>query len=188
MILSSCLHACFFNTVFSSRSRRYLISDQIHPGNLFRCPSCPFFAEHYKISATCPPTPLLATCQRAAVVEEEQHQTLLSGRSPAPDIGRQNVKMSTLRLPDALELPDTEGGHQLPGSQLRTEPQTLSLGSCRRPESSKNLFNIRYPRSNLSLDDLVCKIIIIYQNTHHSWQDPASRQRASKTLLRSPRL
>ena len=140
-----------------------------------------FFAEHYKISPTCPPTPLLATCQQAAVVEEEQHQTLLSGRSPAPDIGRQNVKMSNLRLPDALELPDTEGGHQLPGSQLRTEPQTLSLGSCRRPESSKNLFN-------LFLDDLVCKRMIIYQNTHHSWQDPASRQRASKTLLRSPRL
>ena len=119
-------------------------------------PILSFFAEHYKISATCPPTPLLATCQQAAVVEEEQHQTLLSGRSPAPDIGRQNVKMYNLRLPDALDLPDTEGGHQLPGSQLRTEPPTLSLGSCRRPESSKNLFNIRYPRSNLFLDDLVC--------------------------------
>ena len=63
------------------------------------------------------------------------------------------VKMSNLRLPDALELPDTEGGHQLPGSQLRTEPQTLSLGSCRRPESSKNLFNLFLERSCLQEND-----------------------------------
>ena len=61
--------------------------------------------------------------------------------------------MSNLRLPDALELPDTEGGHQLPGSQLRTEPQTLSLGSCRRPESSKNLFNLFLERSCLQEND-----------------------------------
>ena len=175
MILSSCLHACFFNTVFSSRRRRYLISDQIHPGNMFLV----FFLLSI-IKSQQPVLQLLSwqLVNKPPLLKKSSIRLCCQVDLQPLTLG---VKMSTLRLPDALELPDTEGGHQLPGSQLRTEPQTLSLGSCRRPESSKNLFN-------LFLDDLVCKRMIIYQNTHHSWQDPASRQRASKTLLRSPRL
>ena len=185
MILSSCLHACFFNTVFSSRSRRYLISDQIDFIHI-SLPILSFFLLSI-IKSQQPVLQLLSwqLVNEPPLLKKSSIRLCCQVDLQPLTLG---VKMSNLRLPDALELPDTEGGHQLPGSQLRTEPQTLSLGSCRRPESSKNLFNIRYPRSNLSLDDLVCKIIIIYQNTHHSWQDPAPRQRASKTLLRSPRL
>ena len=173
MILSSCLHACFFNTVFSSRSRRYLISDQI---------------DFIHISL-----PILSFFLLSIIKSHQPVLQLLSWQlvNEPPLLKKSSIRLCCqvdlqpltlgVKMSDALELPDTEGGHQLPRSQLRTEPPTLSLGSCRRPESSKNLFN-------LFLDDLACKRMIIYQNTHHSWQDPAPRQRASKTLLRSPRL